>query len=79
MAKERLGFIGLGTMGMPMVLNMLKGGYSVTVWGRTKEKLARALDAGAVWAESPKAVAEKSDIIALCVCHEPLRRYSRWG
>jgi 3-hydroxyisobutyrate dehydrogenase len=67
MAKERLGFIGLGTMGMPMVRNMLKGGYRVTVWGRTREKLAPALDAGAIWAESPKAVAETSDIVSLCV------------
>ena len=67
MAKERLGFIGLGTMGMPMVLNMIKGGYTLTVWGRTKEKLKPALDAGAIWAESPKAVAENSDIICLCV------------
>ena len=67
MARERLGFIGLGTMGMPMVLNMIKGGYELTVWGRTKEKLKPALDAGAKWAESPKAVAENADIIALCV------------
>ncbi|MCD6074800.1 MAG: 2-hydroxy-3-oxopropionate reductase, partial [Rhodospirillales bacterium] len=67
MAKERLGFIGLGTMGMPMALNMIKGGYELTVWGRTKQKLAAALDAGAKWAESPKAVAENSDIICLCV------------
>jgi len=67
MARERLGFIGLGTMGMPMALNMIKGGYDLTVWGRTKEKLRPALDAGAKWAESPKAVAEDSDIICLCV------------
>lgn len=67
MAKERLGFIGLGTMGMPMALNMMKGGYELTVWGRTKEKLTRALDAGAKWAESPKALAEASDIVCLCV------------
>ena len=67
MAKERLGFIGLGTMGMPMALNMLKGGYELTVWGRTREKLQKALDAGAIWAESPRAVAERSDIVCLCV------------
>ena len=67
MAKERLGFIGLGTMGMPMALNMIKGGYELTVWGRTKEKLKPAMDAGAKWAESPRAVAEDSDIVCLCV------------
>jgi len=67
MTKERLGFIGLGTMGMPMALNMIKGGYELTVWGRNKEKLKPAMDAGAKWAESPRAVAEDSDIVCLCV------------
>jgi 3-hydroxyisobutyrate dehydrogenase len=67
MAKERLGFIGLGVMGMPMVLNMLAAGYPMTVWGRTKSKLTQALDAGATWAESPKALAEASDVVILCV------------
>jgi len=67
MADERLGFIGLGTMGMPMSLNILKAGRDLTVWGRTKEKLKDALDAGAIWADSPKAMAETCDIIFLCV------------
>ena len=67
MTGERLGFIGLGVMGMPMALNMVAAGYPMTVWGRTKEKLRPALDAGAEWAESPKALAEASDVICLCV------------
>src|SRR4030095_5530352 len=34
-----LGFIGLGTMGTPMVRNLLKGGYAVTVWARRREAI----------------------------------------
>ena len=47
MANPKIGFIGLGTMGMPMVLNLLDAGHAVTVWGRTPSKLEAALDAGA--------------------------------
>ena len=67
MAREKLGFIGLGVMGMPMTLNLLAAGNEVTVWGRTKSKLQKALDAGAKWADSPKAVADAADIVFLCV------------
>jgi 3-hydroxyisobutyrate dehydrogenase len=67
MAKERLGFIGLGVMGMPMVINMLAAGYQVSVWGRTKDKLKEAFDAGATWVDSPKALAQASDVVILCV------------
>jgi len=67
MAEDRLGFIGLGTMGMPMSLNILKAGRELAVWGRTKEKLQDALDAGAAWVDSPKAMAEAFDVIFLCV------------
>ena len=67
MAEDRLGFIGLGTMGMPMSLNILNAGQALTVWGRTREKLQDALDAGAIWVDSPKAMAEACDVIFLCV------------
>ena len=67
MAEDRLGFIGLGTMGMPMSLNILKAGRELAVWGRTKEKLQDALDAGAAWVDSPKTMAEACDVIFLCV------------
>ena len=67
MAEDRLGFIGLGTMGMPMSLNILGAGKALTVWGRNREKLKDALDAGATWAQSPKDMAEACDVIFLCV------------
>ena len=67
MAQDRLGFIGLGTMGMPMSLNILKDGKELNIWGRTKEKLQDALDAGATWVDSPMAMTDACDIIFLCV------------
>ncbi|MDX1434047.1 MAG: NAD(P)-dependent oxidoreductase [Gammaproteobacteria bacterium] len=62
-----IGYIGLGLMGMPMVLRLLAAGYAVNVWGRTRAKLAPALDEGAVAHDSPAALARASDIVLLCV------------
>ncbi|HRE16719.1 MAG TPA: NAD(P)-binding domain-containing protein, partial [Rhodocyclaceae bacterium] len=52
-----IGFIGLGIMGRPMALNLLKGGHAVTVWARRAESMQPLLDAGAQGAASPAAVA----------------------
>ena len=43
----KIGFIGLGIMGRPMALNLLKGGHQVTVWARRAESMQPLLDAGA--------------------------------
>jgi 3-hydroxyisobutyrate dehydrogenase len=64
---EKIGFIGLGIMGMPMVLNFLKAGTDVTVWGRTASKLDPAVEAGATLANSAKELAEAVDVIFTCV------------
>lgn len=63
----RVGFIGLGNMGMPIVLRMLDAGQSVTVWGRSVEKLRPALVRGAEAAPNARVVADNSDAIFLCV------------
>lgn len=60
---KRVGFIGLGIMGGAMSLNLLKAGFPLTVWNRTRSKMKPLLEAGAQGAESPKEVAEKSEII----------------
>ncbi len=60
---QRLGWIGLGIMGRSMALHLLDAGYPLTVYSRTREKATPLLDKGAVWAESPKAVAESSEIV----------------
>jgi 3-hydroxyisobutyrate dehydrogenase len=62
-----LGYIGLGLMGLPMTLRLVRAGYGVSVWNRTREKLKPALEEGAVEAPSPAAVARDSDIVFTCV------------
>lgn len=58
-----VGFLGLGNMGAPMAGNLLKAGFSVVVWNRTESKARPLLEKGAVWADSPQQVAEKSDVV----------------
>ena len=67
MTKPRLGFIGLGEMGGPIVHRLLDAGHSVTVWNRTALKLGPVLEAGAEDASTPAAVAEASDTVFTCV------------
>ena len=43
----KVGFIGLGIMGRPMALNLLKGGFDLTVWARRDASMAPLLEAGA--------------------------------
>ena len=45
--KLKAGFIGLGTMGTPMALNILKAGFPLAVWNRTQEKTPPLAQAGA--------------------------------
>src|SRR5579884_194174 len=58
-----LGYVGLGVMGSSVVRRLLAGGHRVTVWNRTREKAEPLLEAGAEWADSPRAVAERSEIV----------------
>ncbi|WP_026693485.1 NAD(P)-dependent oxidoreductase [Peribacillus kribbensis] len=58
-----IGFIGLGIMGSRMAANLLKAGFEVTVYNRSKDKAEELLNKGAKWAESPKEAAEKSDVL----------------
>jgi 3-hydroxyisobutyrate dehydrogenase-like beta-hydroxyacid dehydrogenase len=58
----QLGFIGLGVMGGRMVKRLLAAGHSVTGYNRTKSKAQWLLNLGMKWAETPRAVAEASEI-----------------
>ncbi len=66
---DTIGFIGLGIMGRPMAENLIEGGYDLVVYNRTREK-AEELD-GATGADSPKEVAENSDIIITMLPDSP--------
>jgi len=63
----KLGFIGIGLMGRPMALRLLAAGHEVTVWNRSREKLAPVVEKGARPADSPAAVARAAGIVMLCV------------
>jgi 3-hydroxyisobutyrate dehydrogenase len=61
--QTKIGWIGTGVMGLSMCSHLIKAGFEVTVYTRTKAKAASLIEAGAKWADSPKAVAESSDVI----------------
>jgi 3-hydroxyisobutyrate dehydrogenase len=63
----KLGYIGIGLMGRPMALRLLAAGHDVTVWNRSREKLAPVLAKGAREADSPAAVARAAEILLMCV------------
>ena len=67
----KVGFIGLGIMGRPMALNLLKGGHEVTVWARRAESMQPLLDAGATGAASPAEVARAVDVAISMVADAP--------
>jgi 3-hydroxyisobutyrate dehydrogenase len=68
---ERVGFIGLGTMGAAMAGHVAGAGYPLTVWNRTPGRAASLVASGAREAESPAALAQASDVIVVCVSDSP--------
>jgi 3-hydroxyisobutyrate dehydrogenase-like beta-hydroxyacid dehydrogenase len=58
-----LGYVGLGIMGSGMVKRLLNAGHTVTGYNRTQAKAAPLIDMGMKWADTPRAVAEASDIV----------------
>jgi 3-hydroxyisobutyrate dehydrogenase len=61
--KTRIGWIGTGVMGRSMCGHLIDRGFSATVFSRTKSKAEGLLSKGAKWADSPKAVAQQSDVV----------------
>ena len=59
----KLGFVGTGVMGRSMCSHLMKAGHEMSVYNRTKDKAKELVDSGATWCESPKQVAENSEII----------------
>ena len=59
----RVGYIGLGIMGRPCVLNLLRAGHEVTVWARRPDTAAPLLEAGACWADTPAALASGVEVV----------------
>jgi 2-hydroxy-3-oxopropionate reductase len=71
LTMKNIGFIGLGIMGCPMAKNLLKKGYSLTVYDIVPEKVDELVKAGAKAGSSNKDVAEKSEIIITMLPNSP--------
>ena len=59
----KVGFIGLGIMGSSMATNAIKGGFDLVVHDIRREAAIPHLEAGAVWADTPRQVAEQCEVI----------------
>ena len=64
---KRIGYIGLGIMGSAMAANLLKAGFELTVWNRTRSRAKSLLDAGARWAQNPAELAAAVEVVCINV------------
>jgi 3-hydroxyisobutyrate dehydrogenase len=69
--SERIGFVGLGTMGAFMAANLLKAGLPLTVWNRTASRSDELVALGAEKAESPAELARSCSIVVACLTDSP--------
>jgi len=76
---RKIGLIGLGLMGRPMGMNLLKAGHSLTVWNRTASRAEELVAQGAVLAKTPREVAAASDVLITIVSDPPALESVLWG
>ena len=67
----KVGFVGLGLIGTPMCMNLVKAGHDVTVWNRTASRMKPLTDAGASTAASPGDAAGGNEVVVTCVSDSP--------
>ncbi len=67
----KVALVGLGTMGGPMALNLLKAGHDVTVHNRTRDRELPIVEAGGQRADSPQAAAQTAEVVITCVSDTP--------
>ncbi|MFZ0637407.1 MAG: NAD(P)-dependent oxidoreductase [Candidatus Acidiferrales bacterium] len=77
--KPAVGLIGLGLMGKPMGRNLLKAGFPLTVWNRTRARGEDLVREGARWGETPRDVAAASDVLITIVSDPPALEEVLWG
>jgi 3-hydroxyisobutyrate dehydrogenase len=68
---ERVGFVGMGTMGAAMAANLARAGAALTVWNRTSGRTVPLVELGAGEASSPAALATTADVVVLCLADTP--------
>jgi 3-hydroxyisobutyrate dehydrogenase len=66
-SAEKLGYLGLGMMGLPMTRRLINAGHDVTIWNRSSGKAAALVEAGAKLATHPRNVATAASIIFICL------------
>ncbi|MBT9331565.1 NAD(P)-dependent oxidoreductase [Paracidobacterium acidisoli] len=71
---SKLGFIGLGIMGGPMGLNLIKAGHEVAIWSHSKNKVAALAEKGGIACATPAEVAKHSECTFLCVGNTEMSR-----
>jgi 3-hydroxyisobutyrate dehydrogenase-like beta-hydroxyacid dehydrogenase len=78
-SKAKIGVIGLGLMGRPMAMNLLKAGHPLTVWNRTASRADELVAAGATLAKSPRDTAAAADVLITMVSDPPALEGVLWG
>jgi len=76
---RRIGLIGLGLMGRPMGMNLLKAGHALTVWNRTASRAQELVAAGARLAKTPREAAAEAEILLTMVSDPPALEEVLWG
>lgn len=67
MQNLHIGFIGIGVMGKSMARNLMKAGYPVSIYSRTKSKCEDILSEGAEWQDTPRTIAENTNVLITMV------------
>lgn len=76
---RRIGLIGLGLMGRPMGMNLLRAGHKLTVWNRTASRAQELVAAGAKLATTPREAAAGAEILLTMVSDPPALEEVLWG
>jgi len=76
---RRIGLIGLGLMGRPMGMNLLKAGHTLIVWNRTSSRAQELVAAGARVANTPREAAAEAEILLTIVSDPPALEEVLWG
>ena len=76
---RKIGLIGLGLMGRPMGMNLLKAGHTLTVWNRTTSRAQEMVAAGAKLAKTPREAAAEAEILLTMVSDPPALEEVLWG
>ncbi len=76
---RKIGLIGLGLMGRPMGMNLLKAGHTLTVWNRTASRAQELVAAGAKLAKTPREAAAEAEILLTIVSDPPALEEVLWG